>query len=249
MTNRTGFIGVGAIASAIVRGLRAGWPDLPMSLSPRSAETSQALAANDPLIRREASNAAVVEASTTVILSVLPAQIDVVRGLPFRADQIVVSCVAGTPLSEVEALVAPARVCRLVPLPMIARREGPILLYPALPEIRRMFQNMGDLIVPEDETVFTIFLAGSAFMSSFLALEGAVASWMASRGASPGNASTYVRSLFHALSETALRAEAVDISDLISGHETLGGLNERVRLFLSAKQWFTSPGQAFGSLL
>lgn len=250
MTDAIGFIGVGTIAAATVHGLRARWPDLRIHLSPRSAETSRALAASDPLISREDSNADVVAASRTVVLSMLPAQLDdVVRELRFRPDQIVVSCVAGAPLSHVEALVAPARACRLVPLPMIARHEGPILLHPALPETRRLFNGLGDLIEPGSEEVFRAFATGSAMMSSLLALQAAAAGWIVERGGSQEEAATYVASLFRAVAETAVRTRPAERSGLISGHETPGGMNERVRSTLEQDGWFGRLGRAFDHVL
>lgn len=249
MTTSIGFLGVGTIAAATVRGLRAAWPDLPIHLSPRSEKTSRTLADADAMITREGSNAAVVEASAVVVLSMLPTQVDdVVRDLPFRPDQIVVSCVAGTPLADVAALVAPARSCRMVPLPMIARRDGPIVLYPALPAIHDIFSELGLVIVPADERDFATFAAGSAAMSSFFALENAISNWMAARGAEPASASAYVRSLFRALGQTGLDAGMADVAGLVERHETPGGLNERVRRGLEAQGWFATPGDVFEAL-
>jgi pyrroline-5-carboxylate reductase len=171
-----------------------------------------------------------------------------VRELRFRTDQTVISCVAGTPLDEVAALVAPARACRLVPLPMIARHEGPIVLYPALPEVKQLVERLGDLVVPATEADFATYAAGSAAMSSYFALQGAMAAWMTARGAAADAASTYVRSLFRALSETAQRTAMADLPRLIERHETPGGLNERVRRTLDARGWFTAPGDAFAAL-
>ena len=244
-----GFLGVGTIATAMVYGLRAAWPSLPLHLSPRSEATSLALAAADPLIRREASNAAVVEASRLVFVTVLPTQLDtLMRSLRFRADQTVVSCVAGTPLAEIEAFVSPACACRLVPLPMIARREGPLILYPAIGQVRELFAGQGDLIAASDEQAFSAYVAGSAAMSTILALEHAMVTWMTRRGASSEGAATYVGSLVRSLAETAVRTDVRAWPTLVGDHETPGGLNERVRRSLQDQGWFEMLGVAFDGL-
>ncbi len=244
-----GFIGVGTIAEAMVQGLRRRWPDLPIRLSPRSERVSVALAAADPLIERKVSNATVVDSSGIVVLSVLPFQLDaVVADLAFRPNQIVVSCVASTPLAEVQALVSPARACRLVPLPMIAWHEGPIILYPPLPQVRRLFEDLGTLVAVEDETTFATYAGGSAAMSTILALQAAMAGSMVDRGATAESASLYVRSLFLALSQTATRTPTSAASTLVQRHETPGGLNERVRLGLEAVGWFAALGSAIENL-
>ena len=59
-----------------------------------------------------------VDAIDVIVLSMRPPQREgAVRGLPFRDDQIVLSCIAGTSLSEVAALCAPAEACRVLPVP------------------------------------------------------------------------------------------------------------------------------------
>ena len=181
-----------------------------------------------------------------MVLAMRPPQLDAaLRDLGFRSDQIVVSCVAATPLEELASRVAPARVCRLIPLPTIARREGPLVLYPALPEIRDLLAHQGDLIVPPDETALAAYVAGSAAMSTILAMQDTIATWIASRGATPDGADAYVRSLFRALSETAVRTDPGARDDLVARHETPGGLNARVRGSLAAEGWFDALGAAF----
>lgn len=247
MIGSIGFIGVGTIATAMIHGLRRRWPELTVRVSPRSEDASRRLAAADPLVHRAASNAAVVEASDVVVLSMLPTQLDdALAGITFRSAQIVVSCVAGASLDQLSTAVAPALACRLIPLPMIARGEGPLVLYPPLPEIRALFDGLGDLIEPADEQAFARFSTGSAAMSTFFTLQGAMAEWIARDGVASEDAGLYVRSLFRALSETAMRTQ--DARSLVAGHETPGGLNERVRKSLAQQGWFEAPGHAFDAI-
>ncbi len=167
--------------------------------------------------------------------------------MPFGRGQIVVSCVAGTPLDQVMDLVAPAVACRLIPLPMISRRQGPLVLYPALPAVRELFEGQGDLIEVLDEEAFGAFAVGSAAMSSFFALQAVMADWIALHGVSPSAAASYVRSLHRALAETSLQTNLAWPA-LVGEHETAGGLNERVRLHLKQKGWFDAIESAFDSI-
>ena len=123
-----GFIGAGAITDAVVQGLHAaGNAGHEIHLSPRSEARSRALAARYERVIREDSNAAVVAKSDIVFLAVRPQQMRELVGLRFRAEQTVVSFLAGTPIDQLRPFVAPAaRLVRVVPLPCIRLRQGPI---------------------------------------------------------------------------------------------------------------------------
>lgn len=238
MTQVIGFIGVGTIAAALVRALlRLGRPDS-ILLSPRSNAVVAALEAEGPNVYRAASNAAVVDGSDIVFLTVRPPQLrEAVAGLTFRGDQIVISCLANTPLQEVAALVAPANVCRLIALPVIERGAGPLVLYPPLPAIRRLFGRSGELIEASTEAEFAAYAAASATMSTFFALQAATIRWLIAHCASTAGAESYVRSMQLALAQTAMPRHG-GLDALVEEHETPGGINERLRLTLDRRGWF-----------
>ena len=122
-----GIIGVGAIAAAIVRGLcRDADPAPAILLSPRNATLARDLAAEFPSVTVAASNQAVVDGASLVVLSVRPQDAGtVLPELRFREAQSIVSVMAGVPLDTLNPLVAPALdISRAVPLPAVERREG-----------------------------------------------------------------------------------------------------------------------------
>lgn len=93
---------------------------------PRSEGRSRTLAARYERVIREDSNEAVVTKSDIVFLAVRPQQTPELVGLRFRAEQTVVSFLAGTPIDQLRPFVAPAaRLVRVVPLPCIGLRQGP----------------------------------------------------------------------------------------------------------------------------
>jgi pyrroline-5-carboxylate reductase len=130
---RIGFIGTGRIAEAVVTGLcTSPAPPEEVMLSPRNTAIAEALAARFPAVRVAADNAAVVAGSEVVALSLRPALAEaVLRPLSFKPGQRVLSLMALVPLARVKTLVDPAEAVRLLPLPMAARRQGPVVLYPA----------------------------------------------------------------------------------------------------------------------
>lgn len=251
---RVGIVGVGTIAGAIVEALCTGphAANIEFVLGPRSPGRAADLAARFPRVRVAVSNQDVVDASEVVVLSVLPGQFEqVCAGLCFRADQVIASLVAGWPPSRLAAAIAPAVSCaQLVPLPMIALHRGPIVMYPGVPLLRRLFDGCGELVEPADEVQLQALAIGSASMSTFFALQSAIAEWIAEHGVERAVAQAYVASLFDGMAAESLQLDAnSDLRSMISEHETPGGLNEQVRTALEAAGTFTELHAQFSHLL
>lgn len=244
---RLGFVGTGTIVAAVIDGLEeVRGESCRILVSPRSEETSKALAARYPNIERAESNAAVVEGSDVVFLGMRPSQLEeVVAGLPFRADQTIVSLLAGVACAAVAEQVAPAtRILRCIPLPTIRLLKGPVALYPPNPEIEALLAGLGELIVVDRESDLFAMSNASAVMSSHYETQNTVIRWLLSRGMADDAATHYVRALYSGLAAVALDAyahgEAVDPAH----HETKGGLNERGRGYLREVGWFDEIGRA-----
>jgi pyrroline-5-carboxylate reductase len=242
-----GFVGTGTLADAVIRGLQTTAAAAhSFHLSPRSESRSRALAAEFPQNTvREESNAAVVEKSDIVLLGVLPKQIPDLAGLPFRADQIVVSFLAGVPVEVVRQHTGPAtRVVRMIPLPGIEFCKGPILMTPSDPVVEGLFGPVGDLVIPDKETDLDTISIGSGLMSAQFALQNTIAGWMQSRGIAEGIATRFVRSLFSGLGELALSVERKGEPLPPENYETPGGLNEAARAYLNRVGWFDGMAKA-----
>jgi pyrroline-5-carboxylate reductase len=82
---RLGFIGTGSIAAAIIEGFQRSDADhYPILVSPRSDEMSRMLATRYPNVDRAESNAAVIEGSDVVFLTMRPRQLEEgISGLAF----------------------------------------------------------------------------------------------------------------------------------------------------------------------
>lgn len=105
MFMRVGFLGTGAITSAMVTGLSATKGEYEMVLSPRNAVVAADLARRFPSVAIASSNQAVLDACETVVIAVRP-QIaeEVLKELRFSADHSVVSVVSGFPVARLARL-------------------------------------------------------------------------------------------------------------------------------------------------
>ena len=245
-----GFIGCGTLTEAVVRAVRRNGGGPPILLSPRSESLSVRLAAELPGVTRAASNADVVAGAQTVVLAMRPQQIDqALEGLRFSAGQTVVSFVAKLSIDELRRRVAPAReVCRVIPLTMIADGKGPIVVFPRVDAVARLFDGCGLVIEPETEGQVMAFGCASAVMSTYFQFQNTVVDWLETRGVDPAAASGYVASMLDGLAATGMANQGAARLALPELHETKGGLNEHCRRDLTASGWFAAITAALDAL-
>lgn len=235
---KIGFVGIGAIAEALIEGLcLRGEQRGTFLLSPRNATIAGRLADRYPFVTVAGDNQAVVDGSDIVFLAVRP-QIaeDVLSDLAFRADQRVVSLIATFPVARLAPLVAPAtRIARAVPLPPVARREGALTLYPPTPEVAALLDGLGQLVQLDREADIDACLAVTALMGSYFGMLGGITGWLSQQGLPEDQARPYVAAIFAALGNAAAAGEGFD--QLVTDHSTPGGLNEQAWRELRGAGW------------
>ncbi len=241
-----GFIGVGAIAEALVRGLGAGGElAAGIHLTPRNAATAARLAAEFAYVTVEGDNQAVIDASEIVFLAVTPQVAEWVLGpLTFRPDQRIVSLVATFKVAKLRPLVAPAhRIFRAAPTPAVARRMGALTLCPPDPEIAGLLDGLGQLIQLDDEADIDTYWAVTGLMASYFGFLEAVSLWLSRHGQDASAAAGYVAATFHGLGSTAETGAKGGFVQLIHDHTTPGGLNEQALRELQAAGWTDRIGE------
>ncbi|MCB1378826.1 MAG: NAD(P)-binding domain-containing protein [Alphaproteobacteria bacterium] len=224
---RLGFVGTGAITSAIVRGIKASqlkeWPVL---LSPRSADISAELARSMPGVRVSQSNQGVVDESDIVFFAIRP-QIaeDVITPLRFKPSQRIISLVAALDIETVRNWTGVESVVRAIPLTFVERCRGVTPVFPANDEAAIIFQELGGCIQVSDIHVFDAYAAAGALMSTYFGIIETAREWLAGQGLPSEDATLYLRNLFGSLGDV-LREKPLALSELQEAHATRGGLNE-----------------------
>jgi pyrroline-5-carboxylate reductase len=229
-----GFVGVGAIAEAIITGLcEGGDTPRPLHLSPRSAARAGRLAARYPGVQVADSNQTVVARADIVLLCVRPEDAPTAfPDLTFRAEQTVISVMAGIRSDALRPLVAPAEdVVRAIPLPAVASRSGLTAIHPPHELARSIFDRLGDVIAVEDERAFDALSASTATIAAHLAYLDTISGWLADRGLPATDATRYVAEVFRGVSATLPGVEENGFGTLSDEYATAGGLNEQ---FLTA---------------
>jgi len=247
-----GFLGSGAITSAMVAGLNSAgdWPHA-IRLSPRNASVSTDLARRYPLVSVASTNQQVVEESGAVVIAVRP-QIapSVLAELRFRPDQHVLSLVSGLSVGRLAGLVAPAtRITRAVPLPSAARRRSPTAIYPNDPEAFALFTLLGEAFAAESERQFDAFCTVTATMAAYYRFAETAAAWLTRQGIAEQPAGEYIARIFFGLAETALHAPGRTFHALAADHATRGGVNEQVVNHLAAHGVFDRYSEALDGIM
>jgi len=246
-----GFVGTGTIAAAMIEGLCATPGAPPIIVSPRNADIANDLAARFANVRVAASNQAVVDESDTVMLAVRPQIAAGVLGeLRFRPDHKVVSLIATVSLDYLRTAVAPAaQVIRAVPLPAVARRQGPTAIYPPDAVVGAMFDTLGTAVVLDNEGEFDTFTTTTAVMASYFAFAGTVTGWMERNGIAADTARAFIGQMLSGLAGTASAAPDRSFAALADEHQTRGGLNEQVFRAISSDGQLANLDQALDGVL
>ena len=246
-----GFLGTGAITSAIVTGLDADGSSHSIRLSPRNPAIAAELAGRFANVAVAASNQALIDECETVVIAVRP-QItqNVLSELRFRPGHKIVSLVSGFPVRTLSELVAPAtRIARAVPLPSAARRRSPTAIYPRDAETVELFARVGTAFAVDTENEFDAFCTATAIMATYFAFADGAASWLARHGIPEGEGREYIARLLAGLAQTAVESPERSFEVLAADHATRGGTNEQVLTHMRKHGAFEAFSEAMDGIL
>jgi len=252
MSMRLGFVGSGAITSAIVTGLASTSSDQPsIQLSPRNSESAARLAARFLGVSVASSNQEVLDTSDVIVLAVRPQVAPhVISELRFRPSHRVISVISSFSVAALSARVAPAlKVTRAVPLPSVADRRGPTPIYPPDPLVAELFGKLGVAIQVEREDEFEAFCAATATIASYFTFADTIVSWLAGHGIPHAQARDYISRIFRGLADATTTAPAPAFKVLSDEHATRGGINEQLLTHLAGHGVFKDLSQGLDAVL
>ncbi|MEZ5773275.1 MAG: NAD(P)-binding domain-containing protein [Hyphomicrobiaceae bacterium] len=213
-----GILGVGHLINHLLPGLLRTDPAMRPSvlLGPRNAERAEALS------RRfgcpvAADAADLVARSDVLLLAVRPFQVaEATAGLPFRADQTVVSLVAGTPIAAIAAAVRPARVLRAMPVTAAEFGVSPTCLFPADPAIEALLAPAGPVIRLAAEAEFEAASVIACYYGWVQALIGETTGWLCRQGLGEESARRLAAEMTAAAARTVVERRDEPIDGLVA---------------------------------
>ena len=234
---KLGFVGTGVITKAVVAGFaQAFGKEQKILISPRSAETAEALARDYAHVTVAADNQAVIDGSDIVFLAIRPQIAEaVVRALSFRPRQKVVSFVAAVSIETLQSWISePVTIIRTIPLPFVADLKGATAIFPPDAEVAALFAPLGAAVEVKTTREFDLLAVASAMMATYFGVLENSTRWLAREGLGYEPASTYMKYLFSGLSDAMMTSPRATFEEMKEDHSTKGGLNEQVFLDFAA---------------
>lgn len=227
---RLGFLGTGDIAATLVRGLHGQHHQI--LVSPRNADVAARLASEVPGLMI-APNEEVVANADVIFLCLLAAVAwEVLPGLPFRADQTVISVMVDAPLAKLRAVCAPATdIAIAIGSPAIARGGCPVPVFPASPVLQELYGARNLMLPQASETALNAHLGASAICSSILDQLLTAVDWLSGHTGNPAAAEAYVAALIRACLPE--RAAGGELGRTLKSLSTEGGLNATLRVAMA----------------
>ncbi|GAB3301533.1 NAD(P)-binding domain-containing protein [Parasphingorhabdus pacifica] len=225
-----GFIGTGELTAAIVEGLNTGATEPPtIFLSPRGHTVGRELANRFPNVHVGDSNQNVLAHATSIVLAVPPPTAQAVLAeLSFRPHHLLMSAVAGLRLHQLHDWAAPAgHVVRVIPLPQAAHRQSLTTIYPDDTVTRALFDQVGGVLVPDEEQTLDASSAATATFAAHLDYLTTIATWLADHGVDQDTASTFITHIFGQLGRSLSQQDGA-LTTMTDKHTTPGGINEQL---------------------
>ena len=224
---RLGFIGTGTIASATVRGIAGAGHKI--TVSNRGAAHAARLAAEFESVSI-ADNQGVIDQSDTIFIGLMAETApDILSRLTFRADQQVISFMAGLPLDALAPLVAPAHAAAIMlPFPGIAQGGSPILAMGDTGFVASLFAPENQVFALRDAAELDAYLCAQAVLSPATRMVEQAADWLAARVSDPAQGEAFLRMLI------GTNLVSSPCGDLLEALNTPGGYNQRLRQHMDA---------------
>jgi pyrroline-5-carboxylate reductase len=222
-----GFLGTGRIAAPMVRALaRDGYDIL---VSERNAEVSEALAAQFDTVS-VSDNRGVVAGSDVVVLCLLAS---VARrelpGLPFRAEQKVISVMAEMSLEEIAGMIGDMReLCVAIPMPFVDSGGCPLAVYPESATLVELFGRQNTVIPVRSETAMKPHFAATALTSTLMKELMIVRDWLAEHAGGREAAEKYIVLLESGYLNAMPKDGANRLDEALNDLATEGGLNAQL---------------------
>ena len=228
---KIGFIGTGAIASAMVKALAGQGHE--MLVSERSQGASQALASAYADVTR-ATNEDIAASADVLFLCLMAATArEVLPTLTFRPGQALISVMVDVDLAALQSFAPEASSIDItIPLPQIETGGCPLPCYPNADLVGQIFGPANPAFAVKDARALNAHFAASALMSTTLDQVATGAAWLTEFTGDRQAAELYIgKMLGGALNSLGTEASTADMLEELS---TEGGLNATLKAHLRA---------------
>ncbi len=245
-----GFLGTGHIASSVIEGiLKSKLKIKKIYISPRNKTLAKKLSKRFKKITISKNNQQLIDSSNWIFLAITPKVGNkILKNLDFKKNKKIISFISTISLSNLKKLTKCNNMTRVIPLPFIGMKKGPVIVCPANKSVKNFFNNLGEVIEVKNEKISKGFWATSSFMASFYNLYSSTSDWLVSKGVNRKASETYVRELFLALAEDSIYKKQLSLKQLVLESQTPGGTNAYVLKELKKKKFYKVQQKVLNSV-
>ena len=190
-----------------------------------------------------------IDLSNWVFLAITPkVGRKILKDLNFRKNQKIISFISTINLKDLKILTNNKNITRVIPLPFIGIKIGPIVNCPKEKKITQFFNKLGKTIEIKNEKISKSFWTTSSFMAPFYYFLESTSKWLVSKGVNKKSAENYTRELFLALSQDAVHKQKISLKQLVSESQTPGGINAQALKELKKKKFYKIQQKVLNSV-
>ncbi len=191
-----GFIGTGTITTSVIQGLfKSKLKVKQILISERSKKNSSALSRQFRKVKVVKNNQDIIDQSNWVFIAVLPTVAkQILKELKFRKNQTIISFVSTANIAYLKQVLCPATtIVKAAPLPTIAHKLGPIVLFPYHTKVVNFFNHLGRAIVAKNEKENNLLWSIAASMATYFEFCHTLESWLVKRKVSEAKARSMMK--------------------------------------------------------
>jgi pyrroline-5-carboxylate reductase len=245
-----GFIGTGKITSSIVYGIfKSNLKSNKIFVSSRNKVISKSLKNKFRSITILKNNQEIIDKCNVIVLAVTPIiGVKILKNLNFNRKKKIISLISTINLNNLKKLTGSKNITRVIPLPPIEIKQGPIVIFPPNKFAKKFFSHLGSVIEVKNEKVLNNFWSTSALMASYYELLNVSANWLTQKGVNKNKAINYITELFYGLSKDALNKKRIGLKQLVSESQTPKGINEQALRELKRSKFYSKLNNTLNSI-
>jgi len=247
---KIGFLGTGHITSSVIEGIfKSNLKITKIYVSPRNKIISKKLSKKFKKVKISKNNQQLINHSNWVFLAITPKiGHKILNKLKFKRKQKIISFISTINLKKLRQYTKCKDIARVIPLPFIGIKKGPIVICPRDKKIKRFFDKLGKTIEINNEKISKNFWTTSSFMAPFYNIMMVMSNWLTRKGVNKKAAEDYTRELFLALSEDTIFKNKLSLKQLVSESQTPGGINAQALRELKKKKFYKIQQKVLNSI-
>ena len=179
-----GFLGTGRISSSVIEGIfKSKLKIKKIYISPRNKTIAKKLNKRFKKITISSNNQQLIDKSDWIFLAVTPKVGNkILKTLHFKKNKKIISFISTIKLKNLKQYTKNNNITRVIPLPFIGMKKGPVVIFPADKRAKSFFKHLGKVIEVRSEKISKGFWATSSFMAPYYNLLLNTSNWLISKG-------------------------------------------------------------------